>query len=165
VFQALARAWHWLGFGAPPAPARDHRSFNHSPRLIESLESDHGELLRLHGEIARLAAEGRFSALPAALAAFRSRFDLHVLNENLSLYGYVEEKASGRPDDQDLVRGFRSEMNAIARAVAGFIKKYRSLGVHGTTVEDFMVELRQIGVVLVKRIEREEKELYALYRP
>ena len=163
--EALARAWHWLGFGTPPRRTRDHSRYHHSPGLVASLERDHGELLKLHHEIERLAAEAHYAALPAALAAFRSKFDLHVLNENLNFYGYVEEKVSGRPDDQELVRGFRTEMNAIARAVVNFIKKYRGLGVHAATVQDFLVELRQIGLLLIKRIEREEKELYALYKP
>jgi hypothetical protein len=56
-------------------------------------------------------------------------------------------------------------MNSIARAVVNFVKKYRSEGVSGQTVADFLVELRQVGALLLKRIEREEKELYALYRP
>ena len=161
--EALLRAWHWLGFGSPP-PTRDRSRHHHSSRLIPSLEGDHAELLRLHAEIERLASEGLFPALPTALAAFRSKFDLHVLNENLHLYGYVEDRIAGRTDDQDLVRGFRTEMNAISRAVVNFIKKYRSLGVHADTVQDFLVELRQIGLLLMKRVEREEKELYALYK-
>ena len=161
--EALLRAWHWLGFGSPP-PSRDRSRYHHSSRLIPSLEGDHAELLRLHAEIERLATAGLFAALPTALAAFRSKFDLHVLNENLHLYGYVEERIAGRPDDRDLVHGFRTEMNAIARAVVNFIKKYRSLGVHAGNAPDFLVELRQIGLLLIKRFEREEKELYGLYK-
>ncbi|MGH8482437.1 MAG: hemerythrin domain-containing protein [Nevskiaceae bacterium] len=163
--EALVRAWNWLGFGTPPPPTRDHSRYNHSPGLLGRLQKDHGELLKLHGELERLAAGAHYAALPAALAAFRSKFDLHVLSENLNLYGYLEEKIAGRPEDQDLVRGFRSEMNAIARAVTNFIKKYRSLGVDAATAPDFLVELRQVGLLLIKRIEREEKDLYALYRP
>jgi hypothetical protein len=164
--EALARrAWHWLGFGGTPKASRDHSRFNFSPSLVSSLKGDHGELLKLHGELGRLAAEARFTAIPATLAAFKSKFDLHVLNENLHFYCYVEEKATERPDDQDMIRGFRSEMNAIARAVVNFVKKYRSEGVRGETAPDFLVELRQVGALLLKRIEREERELYTLYRP
>ena len=163
--EALARAWHWLGFGGTPKASRDHSRFNYSPSLVARLKGDHGELIKLHGELARLANEGRYTALPAALAAFKSKFDLHILNENLHFYCYVEEKSTARPEDQDMIRGFRSEMNAIARAVVNFVKKYRSEGVGAPSVPEFRVELRQIGALLLKRIEREEKELYALYRP
>lgn len=162
--EALARAWHWLGFGASAPRSRDHSRHHYSPRLIASLQRDHDELLRQHAEIERLATERRFAELPSALAGFRSSFDLHVLDENLKLYGYLEARAAGRADDTELVRGFRSEMNSIARAVANFIKTYRSLGVDAATLPDFLVELRQVGLLLLKRIEREEKELYALYR-
>ena len=163
--QALARAWHWLGFGGVPAPGRDHSRFNFSPGLLASLEGEHGELLRLHAEIERLAADGRYTAIPAALAAFKSKFDLHILNENLHFYGYVEEKAVEEPENRDLIRGFRSEMNAIARGVVNFIRKYRSIGVHAASAREFLVELRQVGILLIKRMEREERDLYALYRP
>ena len=163
--EALARAWHWLGFGGTPKASRDHSRFNFSPSLVASLKGDHVELIKLHADLARLATEGRYTALPAALAAFKSKFDLHVLNENLHLYCYVEEKATARPDDQDMIRGFRSEMNAIARAVVNFVKKYRSEGVDAQTAPEFLVEARQVGALLLKRIEREEKELYTLYRP
>ena len=163
--EALARAWHWLGFGGSPKASRDHSRFNFSPSLVPSLKGDHGELVKQHGELTRLASEGRYTAIPAALAAFKSKFDLHILNENLHFYCYVEEKTTGRPDDADMIRGFRSEMNAIARAVVNFVKKYRSEGVGPQTAADFLVELRQIGALLLKRIEREEKELYVLYRP
>ena len=163
--EALARAWHWLGFGGSPKALQDHSRFNFSPSLVSGLKGDHGELIKQHGELTRLAAEGRYTALPAALAAFKSKFDLHVLNENLHFYGYVEEKTSARPDDQDMIRGFRSEMNAIARAIVNFTKKYRSEGVDAQTAPEFLVELRQIGALPLKRIEREERELYVLYRP
>jgi hypothetical protein len=163
--EALARAWHWLGFGASRPRPRDHGRHHYAPRLVASLQRDHDELLRQHAEIERLATERRFAELPAALAGFRSSFDLHVLDENRRFYGYVEGRVAGRPDDAALVRGFRTEMNSIARAVANFIKTYRSLGVDAATLPEFLVELRQVGLLLIKRIEREEKELYTLYRP
>ena len=162
--EALLRAWNWLGFGASPAPGRDRRR-HHSATLVPTLEDEHSTLLAQHNEIERLALAGQFAALPAALAAFRSKFDLHVLYENLHFYGYVEQKSAGRPEDQELVRGFRSEMNALAGALANFTRKYRRLGVQADTAQEFLVELRQLGLLLIKRIEREEKELYGLYRP
>jgi hypothetical protein len=163
--EALARAWHWLGFGGTPRASRDHSRFNYSPSLVSSLKGDHSELITLHGEVTRLAADARYTAIPAALAAFKSKFDMHTLNENLHFYRFVEEKAAARPDDLDMIRGFRSEMNSIARAVVNFVKKYRSEGVSAQTAPDFLVEARQVGALLLKRIEREEKELYLLYRP
>ena len=111
------------------------------------------------------STDGRYTALPAALAGFKSRFDLHILNENLHFYCFVEERSTSRPEDQDMIRGFRSEMNAIARAVVNFVKKYRSEGVSAESAPEFLVELRQIGALLLNRIEREEKDLYTLYRP
>lgn len=163
---ALARMREWFGFGeeAPPKSAQEHSRFNYSAHLIPGLKGDHGELLKLYAELERMAIEGRFASIPASLGTFKSKLDVHLLNENLHFYCYVEEKALGERD-RELIRGFRAEMNGISRSVLNFVKVYRQAGVHPANGQTFLSELRQIGGLLVTRIEREEKELYSLYRP
>lgn len=163
---ALARVREWFGFGEdePPKSAQEHSRFNYSAHLIPGLKVDHAELLKLYAELERMAIEGRYASIPASLGTFKSKLDVHLLNENLHFYCYVEERALAEPD-RELIRGFRAEMNGIARNVLNFVKVYRQAGVHPANGQTFLGELRQIGGLLVKRIEREEKELYALYRP
>jgi len=164
--QVLARAWNWLGLGrgGTPRGAQEHSRFNYSPSLIPGLKGDHGELLKLYTEIERMGVEGRYGPIPAALGTFKAKFDVHLLNENLNFYCYIEERAKNA-EDQELIKSFRSEMNAIARGVVNFVKRYRMSGVRAVNAQDFLTELHEVGALLVRRIEREEKELYALYRP
>lgn len=163
---AMARVREWFGFGEDERPksVQEYSRFNYSPDLVRGLKGDHGELLKLYAEIERMAVEGRYAAIPSALGQFKSKLDVHLLNENLHFYCYVEEKA-GDERDRELIRGFRSEMNAIARAVLHFVKAYRQAGVHPANGQTFIAELRQVGAQLAQRIEREEQDLYALYRP
>lgn len=162
----LARMREWLGFGEDERPksAQEHSRFNYAAHLIPGLKGDHAELLKLYAEIERMAIEGRFASIPASLGTFKSKLDVHLLNENLHFYCYVEEKAQAARDS-DLIKGFRAEMNAIARSVVHFVKTYRQAGVHPANGPTFLADLRQVGALLVQRIEREERELYALYRP
>jgi hypothetical protein len=163
---ALARVREWFGFGEEEQPksAQEHSRFNYSAHLLPGLKGDHAELLKLYAELERMALEGRFASIPASLGTFKSKLDVHLLNENLHFYCYVEERSLGERD-KELIRGFRAEMNGIARSVLNFVKVYRQAGVHPANGQTFLTELRQIGEMLVRRIEREERELYALYRP
>ena len=111
-----------------------------------------------------MAVEGRYANIAAALSAFKAKFDLHILEENLHFYCYIEEKLSARAESQALIKTFRSEMNAIARGVVNFIKKYRMAGVRLSNGKEFLTELRQFGALLVQRIGREENDLYTLYQ-
>jgi hypothetical protein len=163
--EALARVWSWFGFGGKETPrsAQEHSRINYSPELIPALKGDHGELLSLYRDIEKMAVHGGYAGIPAALGSFKSKLDVHLLNENLHFYCYIEEKAQD-PQDKELIKGFRSEMNALARGVVNFIKTHRQAGVHPANAQSFLTELRQVGALLVRRIEREEKQLYTLYR-
>jgi hypothetical protein len=169
----LSWAQHWLGAGgahddgaAPSAKVvQDPSRFRFSPHLIASLEADHVELLRQYAAIEKMALSGRLATIPPALSAFKARFDVHVLNENLHFYCYVEQKARGQPDSLALIQGFRNDMNALARGVVNFVKKYRTVGVRPINSAEFLEELRAVGQLLVQRVEHEEHELYTLYQP
>lgn len=158
------RGWLGLGDGVRPKAAQEHSRFNYSPELIPGLKGDHAELLKQYGEIERMAVSRTYGAIPAALADFKEKLDVHLLNENLHFYCYVEERARDA-HQRELIKRFRSEMNAIARGALNFVKTYRQAGVHPANGQTFLTELRQVGALLVKRIEAEEKQLYALYQP
>lgn len=163
---ALARVREWFGFGEhePPKSAQEHSRLHYSAHLIPGLKGDHAELLKLYAELERMAIEGRYASIPASLGTFKSKLDVHLLNENLHFYCYVEERARDQ-HQRELIKRFRSEMNAIARGALNFIKTYRQAGVHPANSQTFLSELRQVGALLVKRIEAEENQLYALYQP
>ena len=165
-------AMGWFGMGrkaeggAPSDEAvRDKSRFRHSPELIGALKADHGQLLRQFADIERMAAAGQYAGLPLALGAFKARFDVHVLNENLHFYCYLEHKLRDNRDGLRLMQEFRTGMNEIARGVVNFVKKYRVAGVRQANAAEFLHELRAVGTLLMQRVEREEQDLYTLYRP
>lgn len=168
---AMSWAQDLLGFGgaeevssAGPA-SLDKARFGYSKELIGNLKGDHAYLLRRYREIEQLAQKGELAAIPMALAGFKNKFDLHILNENLQFYCHLEHSLARRPGDLARIKEFRTEMNAIARAVVNVVKKYRLEGVRPETVPAFLAELRAVGAALMQRIEREEKDLYPLYAP
>ena len=167
---AMSWAQDLLGLGggdaAAPAPAAlDQARFGYSPELIGNLQGDHADLLRRHAELGQLAQAGQYGSIPMALSGFKNKFDVHILHENLQFYCHVEERLARRPRELALVKEFRAEMNAIARAVVNFVKKYRAEGVRQSNRDAFVADLRAVGQQLALRVQREEKELYPLYAP
>lgn len=169
---AMAWAQNWLGFAGGETDstlsgrvALDKARFGYSAELIAGLKDDHTDLVRRHREIEQLALKGQYGAIPLALAGFKNKLDVHLLHENLQFYCYLEQRLSRQADSLALIKEFRAEMNAIARAVVNFVKKYRAEGVGVANHPAFMAELREMGALLARRVEREEKDLYTLYRP
>lgn len=166
--RVTASAWmrHWFGSGSTPAAkGAGQPPIRYSPQLLPGLLHDHRELLAVYAEIERMAVDGRCATLTGALAGFKSRFDLHVLNENLHFYGYLEERLGRRTELLAQVKQWRAEMGVISRGVAKFVRKYDEAGVRPANVASFLEELRALGAQLKQRLEREEKEFYPLYRP
>lgn len=157
-------ALEWLGFSSMKQ-VQDRSRFTFSPQLIDNLQGDHAELLELYAEMEKLALAGRYASVPPALHGFKTAFDLHILNENLHFYCYVEERLAQDPGRLAFIRGFRAEMNAIARTVVNFARKYNMAGVRPSNGDEFLAELRQVGAALSARIESEERDLYSLYLP
>src|SRR5689334_7393112 len=132
-----------LGFDEPSLKAvQDEARIRFSPELIPQLKDDHAGLLRLHGRIEALAKAGQFGEVVPALRMFKSKFDLHILTENVKFYCYVEENLARRFGDLRTIREFRREMNGIARTVVNFVRKYLDGGVTPATGAEFLAELR-----------------------
>lgn len=97
------------------------------------------------------------------LNAFKVHLEGHLIAENVRFYNYVENAMQGDADSTALVRSFRREMNAIARGVVDFVKKYQVGNFDQETREAFMTDYQVVGGLLAQRIEREESSLYPLY--
>jgi len=139
-----------------------HR-ITYSPTLVPELKDDHQELLAIYGEVGALLQDGRYAAIADVLRRFKTKLDVHLLNENLRFYCYLEERLAATPAELEVMQDFRREMNGIARVVVTFLRKYQMSGVNLHNRETFVGEYQQIGAALVERINREEKGLYSLY--
>ena len=147
------------------ATQRNQQSIHYSPQLIGRLCGDHATLLAVYQSVVDMLAQHQYAQIPATLGTFKTKFDVHLLNENLRFYCYLEQSLKTQPAELAMIRDFRREMNGIARGVVGFVRKYQAAGVSAANRQGFDAELRAVGALLVERIEREEQDLYTLYAP
>lgn len=153
--------------GQPSAAAGSvaSRAPSFDSRLIESLKHDHHSLVELFQQIGQTAERARFHELPALLIAFKTGLESHVIAENVRFYNYVENSLAGDEENLLLIRSFRREMNAIARGVVDFVKKYQRAPFTEATRDAFLRDYAVVGGLLSQRIQREEANLYPLYQP
>lgn len=153
--------------GQPSAAAGSvaSRAPSYDSRLIESLKHDHHSLVELFQQIGQTAERARFHELPALLIAFKTGLESHVIAENVRFYNYVENSLAGDEENLLLIRSFRREMNAIARGVVDFVKKYQRAPFTEATRDAFLRDYAVVGGLLSQRIQREEANLYPLYQP
>jgi Hemerythrin HHE cation binding domain len=159
-------------FGKPapaPAPARPlspvaARAPRFDAQLVPQLTHDHRELAHAYEQIGLLPERDRWDLLPAQLLTFKSQLEAHLLAENVRFYNYVEYTLRDDEENFSLIRDFRREMNTIARGVIEFVKKYQHPLVSAAERGAFLADYRQVGALLVQRIEREEGSLYPLYQ-
>ncbi|TAM12574.1 MAG: hemerythrin domain-containing protein [Nevskiaceae bacterium] len=162
----------WFGFGATGKGTSEKlkadkaaASISYSPQLVPALLNDHVELFKLYGDIEAALGEGQYDLIPNLLSSFKTRLDVHLLSENLRFYCYLEENLVPHPEELETMKGFRREMNDIARATVNFVRKWKTAGVTPASQRSFGQEATQIKALLQERMQREEQGLYPLYTP
>lgn len=152
--------------GVPPVEQR-RAGFGiaYDSELVPALKRDHADLVKLYGAIGERSKQGDFQQVPQMLMAFKVHLEGHLIAENVRFYNYVESAMQGDPESIALVRSFRREMNAIARGVVDFVKKYQLSTFDQQARDEFMADYQTVYGLLAQRIEREEASLYPLYLP
>lgn len=140
------------------------RTITHDATLVASLKRDHADLVALYQRIGQSQQAGKFNEIRAELINFKTRFEAHILTENVRFYTYLEQSLTANGDNVDLMRDFRREMNAIARGAVDFVKRYQSAAFDQVQREQFAQDYQAVGALLTQRIEREEASLYPLYQ-
>lgn len=143
----------------------DALSHAYSPQLIDELRQEHRALAKRYNDIEKMVLEARTQAIPHGLSAFKSKFNVHMLRENLHCYVYLERQLTRRPVELAAMNQLRGAMDAIGQQVLDFVEKYRSSGVSRANAQEFLNGLRGIGKLLQERIQRVETGLYPLYKP
>ncbi|WP_167285263.1 hemerythrin domain-containing protein [Marilutibacter alkalisoli] len=141
------------------------RPIAYDPALVPALKQDHHDLVALFSEIGHCAKLDRFDDIPKLLVSFKTNLEAHLIAENVRFYNYVERTLEGDSENTLLIRSFRREMNAIARGVVDFVKKYQLARFDVDTRRAFMADYEAVGDLLAQRIQREEASLYPLYQP
>lgn len=152
--------------GVPPVEQR-RAGFGiaYDAGLVPALKRDHADLVKLYGAIGERAQQGDFQQVPQMLMAFKVHLEGHLIAENVRFYNYVESAMQADPESTALVRSFRREMNAIARGVVDFVKKYQISTFDQQARDEFAADYKTVYGLLAQRIEREESSLYPLYMP
>ena len=138
---------------------------SYSDALIPHLKHDHVELVELYGAIAGFIDKQQYEYIAPGLEELKSKFNLHIMQENLHFYCYLEQSFQDQQDKLDMIKSYRKEMNAISAAVVRFIKKWQGQAIDSKNVSEFTQEYNSVGEVLAQRIDQEENNLYTLYQP
>lgn len=151
------------------AAAPNTQNINHQiqfqPDLIDHLVADHRRLLEVYGEIKKAFDAADYKHVSQGLDELRRGLQGHLLTENVRMYIYLDRHLASNEFNSELIRGFRREMDAIGKVAMNFLKKYEAIGVDNELAGAFAKDFETIGAVLVKRIEKEERDLYPLYMP
>jgi hypothetical protein len=132
-------------------------------KLITDLKNDHQALLAIYGQIGEALENNNHDEIVDLFVDFSSGLRSHILKENLKLYVYLSHAMVLDTESLALIIELRSEMSKIGRTVNSFLTRYSELPWTTEKMASFPVEFKQIGDVLVERIEREESTLYPLY--
>ena len=145
-------------------PLFKERGQDKSCALIQKFKREHLELMDFLSEANMALGRYEYWNVPLSLERFRTVMEAHLLDENVNLYWCLEDRLIRNPDGMKVMREFRREMLAIGRSVREFIRKYRTEGIGTDNHKDFERELHDIRNTLAARLEREEQQLYVLYR-
>lgn len=146
-----------------PEPGNAARTIRYDAGLVDNLKHDHTDLVAMFTRMGEDAAAGRFDDIDTSLQEFKIRLESHLLTENVRFYVYLEQMLAEDAENTALIRGFRREMNTIARGVVEFIQRYRKEPVGPANQAEFLSDHSNVGRLLTQRIAREESELYVLY--
>ena len=131
--------------------------------LVQEMERDHRSLLATYGDLIKAAGAQDGAVFKSELIKFKSLLVAHLLKEAVKLYIYLRQKLKGDESAYALVTSYKSEMDGISRVAMAFVDEYTAKPIHQIDFNRLAVQLREIGLVLGDRINREESELYPLY--
>ena len=131
--------------------------------LVAKLKRDHVQLVEVYTDIVDYIDQRNYGKLQSALTMFLALFNAHALTEYTKLYVFLDYSFRSDRENHDLIMRFRREMNEIGKSVRHFAHYWRDNGIDDVSLHLFKRQVQQIGEVLTKRIEVEEKQLYEIY--
>ena len=152
---------------AAPAPtpvtSKPDAGIPYDGQLIAMLKQDHVQLVNQFTSLMPLLRNHDVRNFRSRLQAFKTEFQGHIIKENVKFYVYLEQSLAKDETNLELIRDFRREMNSISRSVVHFCNRYMDDPMSPLTIQKFAQESNEIAEALLRRIEREERDLYPLY--
>jgi len=133
---------------------------NDKNELISTLKNDHKKLIQIYQEIDKAIEIDDFFNAQQNLKKFTENYNKHILLEDTQLYIALENQYKDSKQILKVIKTISKDMNGITRAITFFEKKY--LNINANNKEEFMEEFKEIGIILLDRIELEEERLYPL---
>jgi len=155
------------GSSTPPPsiyPRAPGTSIGYDPLLIKRLRADHRRLLDLFAQTQALLTTTDYDAVRRKLGELRIILQEHLVIVTNKFYVYLARQLADDREKAALVSGHRRAMLSNSREIMDFAGTYGAIRLDDRGAELFQTELLAIGAALVRRIEHEESELFALYR-
>lgn len=144
----------------------DHQQSTYSAELIPQLKTEHEQLVAMYVGIQDLFEHHKYHQVVEQLLRFKEDFSLHLMQENVKFYAYLESHLEHESQELQTIKTYRKDMNQIAHVVVKFLKKWTSqVPLDSLSADEFFQEYKAIGGALVQRITDEEQYLYTLYHP
>ena len=137
----------------------------YQPSLVPQLEHDHVVLRQQFEALASCHRDGDHDRSLDALRTFTASLRVHLLKENLHLYVYLKHALNRDAESAALMHSMRREMQEIGRSLNHFVTSYTSTPWNQAVRDRFSSDIAQIGEILTRRIDDEERILYPLYMP
>lgn len=131
--------------------------------LIAKLVNDHKQLLSVYIDIDKAIERKLYAKIRGLLDVFLALFNEHALAEYTKLYVFLDYALRPFPDKHEQVMISRKEMQEIGKALRLFVHSWKSRGIDASNLLSFAAGLHEIGTVLNKRVDVEEKQLYQIY--
>ncbi len=142
-----------------------HPTIGYDAALIERFLKDHRRLFSLHRRARRAALARDTETIQQRLQEFRSLLVEHLLTETVKLYVYLRQCFKTDPERYRAISGYKKEMDSIGKAVLDFVDGYTNTPAQNINFDQLIRTLDELGQVLVERLQREETDLYLMYRP
>jgi len=133
---------------------------NNFINLIDILKNDHKNLIEIYQKIDNYIEKNDFTNAKQELKKFINKYNRHILLEDTQLYITLEEQYKDKKQILKVIHSISKDMNSITRAITFFEKKYSEINENNKN--EFKEEFREIGTILLDRVELEEERLYPL---
>jgi len=132
------------------------------PKIVETLETQHGLLQTVVAEIDHALAANRMDEVAAKLSRMRTALEAHLALENAEFYPAMVGMAElqQQPQMLQIVKLFDQNMRVIADGVIKFFDRYAGKPIERARFEP---EWRSLVCVLSQRIEDEERTLHPIH--
>lgn len=147
----------------------EHLTLNYDPNLTETLHDEHNKLINHMKFLQKTVEEKDLPLLPIALELFRGEMLEHVSKEILQLYVYLRNALKDQPEQYQLMKNLRKEMDLLLNVMLDFLDKYSEIEIETIMrtpkiQTDFLEGITNLVALFNRRIEVEESVLFPLYK-